>query len=91
MTESTLHLVLRGKFDELCIKTLIGKRIDVEVARTDTVFMLKLKIFNMEGIPPDVQRFIYTGKELVHDRPLSFYNIENKSTIHLILRLRNGM
>ena len=77
---------------EIFIKTLTGKTITYNVDSEMDIAMVKELVQDKEGIPPDQQRFVFSGKgELEDGRTLSDYGISKEDTIHMILRLRGGM
>ena len=75
---------------EIAVKTLTGKTICFKLHPSATIKDLKAAIQDKEGIPPENQRVIFSGRQLEDGRTLEAYKIGDKSTLHLVQRFRGG-
>jgi len=70
------------------IKTLTGRVVIVgDLESKNTIFDIKEKIFQQDGIPPAQQRLLHDGAELKNGLTIGEYNIPFKSTIHMLLKV----
>ena len=57
---------------------------------TDNIQSIKRCIENKTGVPLHDQRLVFEGKQLVDNRCIGDYGVQQYSTLHLLLRLRGG-
>lgn len=73
---------------QILIKTLLDKIFPIDVELSDTIQIVYKKIEEIEQIPSDQQWLIFDGKHLDDEKTLSEYNVQNNSTIYLVVYLR---
>jgi len=66
---------------QIFVKLNSGKTITLVVESSDLVSKLRNLVKAQSELPLDIQRLVFSGKELIDERPLSDYDIKSEQTI----------
>lgn len=61
-----------------------GKTTAVSIKNTDTIGTLKLKVQEKEGIPPNQQRLLFKGSELMDYRTVAHCGLRQGTSLDLV-------
>ncbi|KAL8162459.1 hypothetical protein V2J09_013948 [Rumex salicifolius] len=90
--ESIIHLELCLTGDmQIFVEGMAGRRIPLKVRSSDIIEKVKTVIWDKMWTPPDQQCLVFGLKHLEDGKTLADYNIQNQSTLHLLLRYRGMM
>jgi hypothetical protein len=83
-------IYLNGDKIQVFVRILSQRTITIDIGLNNTIEDLKKVIYEREGSPTDSFRLVWKGKQLQNSKTIAEYNIENDSTIHLVLSLNGG-
>ena len=75
---------------KIFVRELAGRIITLNIELADSIDKIKEQIQDKLGIPPDQQRLLYAGKQLMENMTIGDYNVQKEATLHLALRLFGG-
>jgi ubiquitin len=73
------------------VTTVNGKTITIDVEHTDTINDVKQQIVAQEGLLNDQLSLMFAGNQLKDNLTLYDCDVQEKSTLRLVLFLRGGM
>ncbi|NXR08473.1 OASL2 protein, partial [Semnornis frantzii] len=85
-----LLLLTEPQAMEVFVKDDKNRTTTYTVQPTSTVRQLKEQIHTRQGPPADQQRLTYGSRELEDQHTLAHYDVQHRSTIYMLLRLRGG-
>ena len=73
---------------KIVVKTLTGRKRNIEVSDTTTIEEIKKKLQAKEGITVEQIRLIFAGKQMANERTIGSYDVEAGNMLHMVIALR---
>lgn len=74
----------------ITVVTLAGRELPIEVDNGSTVRQIKEKVEEREGIPPEQQRLVFSGKHIEDHELISTSGLGEGARVNLVLSLKGG-
>lgn len=75
---------------QIFYRNLSGKTATLDVKADELLEVVKIKIYNREGVRPSQFRLVYAGKRLDDDLTLVECGVQRESLLHVVLPFRGG-
>lgn len=75
---------------QIFVHGLEGKTTTIDIHKDAIVEEFFMLLSKKNGMPADIQRLMFAGKQLENEKRLSEYGLEHGSTVFLVLRLPGG-
>ena len=76
---------------QLLVKSFSGRTVALDAAASDSVSVIKTRIWSRTGIRPSHQRLISAGRQLEEGWTFADFGIHYEAVLHVLSRLRGGM
>ena len=88
--QATVRMITLARRPEgimvLFIKCTDGDVFMIDIERSQTMAAIKAEIQHTKGVDPAVQVLIWAGEQLLDEKTVEEYQIENHSTIYMVIR-----
>ena len=68
---------------QIFVKNTNAKTYTLSVKNNDTIFDVKCKLIDKNGVKINNLRLFFASKELMNDKTIQDYNIQKESTLHM--------
>jgi len=72
----------------LIIRTITGKNVHLNAEPTDTIYALKAKLWELEGVEIDLQWLCYMGNQMEDAKTLADYEVGRETVLNLVAARR---